>query len=76
MVIRHGMSLALVGIGIGLAAAIALARVMKNPLFNASPTDPATFALITLSLTFVALIACHIPVRVATKVGGLMVFEN
>jgi ABC-type antimicrobial peptide transport system permease subunit len=76
MVIKQGMSLALVGIAIGLAAALALTRVMKNLLFNVSPIDPATLALITLLLALVTLIACYIPARRATKVDPLIALRS
>jgi putative ABC transport system permease protein len=75
MVIRHGVSLALVGVALGLGAALALTRVMKNLLFNVSATDPATFASIALLLVGVALIASYIPARRATKVNPLVALK-
>jgi putative ABC transport system permease protein len=72
MVIWRGMRLALVGVALGLVAALALTRVMKTLLFNVSATDPATFGLIALLLLSVALTACYIPARRATKVDPLM----
>jgi putative ABC transport system permease protein len=71
MVMWRGMSLALIGVALGLAAALALSRVMKNLLFEVSPTDSSTFALITLLLVAVALIASYIPARRATMVDPL-----
>jgi hypothetical protein len=71
MVVWRGLQLALVGATLGLAAAFGLTRIMKNLLFNVSPTDPATFALIVLLLVAVALIACYIPARRAAKVDPL-----
>jgi len=70
------LSLALIGVALELAAALALTRVMKNPLFEVSATDPATFALIALLLVGVALIASYIPARRATKIGPLLAIRH
>jgi putative ABC transport system permease protein len=69
--IWQGMRITMIGLALGVAPAVALTRVMKNLLFEVSPTDPATFALIALLLTGVALIASYIPARRATKVDPL-----
>jgi putative ABC transport system permease protein len=72
LTINHGMRLALIGIGIGLGGALALTRLMKTLLFGVSATDPLTFTVTALLLTFVALLACWIPARRATKVDPLI----
>jgi predicted permease len=72
LVLRNGFKLALIGIAVGLAAAFALTRLMQALLFEVSPTDPTTFLIDALVLAAVALFACYIPARRATKVDPLV----
>ena len=72
LIIRQGMTLTLVGVSIGLAASLALTRVLKSMLFGLSATDSLTFIVIALLLVCVALVACYIPARHATKVDPMV----
>ena len=71
-VLWEGMKLALLGLAIGIIAALALTRVLTSLLFEVRATDPATFAVISSLLACVALAACYLPARRATKVDPLV----
>jgi predicted permease len=72
LIVKHGMKLTLIGALIGLALALMLTRLMKALLFNVSATDPLTFIAVALLLAGVALLACWIPARRATKVDPMV----
>jgi len=72
LVVRQGMSLVGVGVFIGLIAAFALTRVMSSLLFEVTPKDPLTFTVVAVFLALIALFACYIPARRATKVDPLV----
>jgi putative ABC transport system permease protein len=72
LVVRHGAALTLVGIAAGLGVAFAVTRVMRSLLYEVSATDPATFIIVPLLVTVVALAASSIPARRATKVDPMV----
>jgi putative ABC transport system permease protein len=76
MVLRHGTAMALSGVGIGLLAALGLARLIATLLFQTSTADPPTFSLVPLLLMAVALVACYLPARRATRVDPMIALRT
>jgi len=72
LVLGQGMKMALGGVALGFVAALGLTRLLSKMLYGVSKTDPATFVIISLLLTTVALLACFIPARRAMKVDPLV----
>ncbi|HKX26429.1 MAG TPA: FtsX-like permease family protein, partial [Blastocatellia bacterium] len=72
MVVRHGMTLTLVGIALGLAASFALTWLMSSLLYEVSAKDPVIYVGISALLAGVAFAACYFPARRATKVSPLI----
>jgi putative ABC transport system permease protein len=71
LMVRDGMTMAVIGLAIGLTGAFAITRVISSLLFGVKPTDLITFLIVTLGLLFVAFVASYLPARRATKVDPL-----
>jgi len=76
MIVRSGMFLASIGVVAGLIGAFAVTRLIASLLFGVSPTDVVTFVLVTAGLLMVAVLACYIPARRATKVDPLVALRH
>jgi predicted permease len=72
LVLTQGMTLVIAGLVVGLAAALMVTRLLASFLYGVSTTDALTFTAIPVLLTFIALLACYIPARRATKVEPLV----
>jgi len=72
LVLKHGLKLALVGVVVGIGGALALTRLMKTLLFDVSATDPMIYFVVSVVLGSVALLACYLPARRATKVDPMV----
>jgi putative ABC transport system permease protein len=76
MVLRHGTTMAVLGVAIGLVAAFGLARLITTLLFQTSAADPPTFSAVPVGLMLVALVACYLPARRATRVDPMVALRN
>jgi putative ABC transport system permease protein len=72
MVLKQGLVLALLGVGIGVGAALGFMRLLSTLLYQVSATDVSTFGIVAGTLFVVALVACFLPARRATKVDPLV----
>jgi putative ABC transport system permease protein len=76
LVVGHGIMLTAIGLMIGLAGAFAMTRAMSQILYGVTATDPLTFIGISLLLAGIALVACYIPARKATKVDPMVALRH
>ena len=76
LVMRRGLVLAVIGLLLGLAGSVAATRVMSTLLFNVTPTDPITLAVVAGLIGVVAVIACLVPALRATKVDPLVALRT
>ena len=76
LIVANGLWLAMAGILLGAVGAFALTRLMKSLLFGVVPTDVPTFIVVCLSMVAVALLACYLPARRATKIDPLVALRN
>jgi len=72
LVVGQGLLLTAIGVGVGVAGALVLTRLIGKLLFGVTPTDPLTFVAVSALLTIVALFACYLPARRATKVDPMV----
>jgi predicted permease len=76
LILRHGLMLTIIGAAIGMFGAYLATRAITSVLYGVSATDPLTFGVVSLLLIGVALIACYVPARRATKVEPLIALRN
>jgi putative ABC transport system permease protein len=72
LIVRNGLAMTLLGMVIGLVGAFAVTRLISTLLFGVTPTDKVTFITVSVILIVVALLACYLPARRATKVDPLV----
>ena len=72
LILRQGLTMALIGVGFGVLGSFATARTIQSLLFDVQPTDPLTFLTVAATLILIAALACYVPARRATKVDPMV----
>jgi len=72
LVLKQGLLLIGIGLAVGVTGSLAVTRILQGLLWGVSPTDPLTFALVTVSLAAAALLACYIPARRALGINPIV----
>ena len=76
LVVRQGMTMTLIGLALGLVGAFSISRVLQGLLYGVSSTDPVTFIAVSIMLLVVALLACLVPARRATRVDPIIALRT
>jgi ABC-type antimicrobial peptide transport system permease subunit len=76
LVLSEGARITAAGLGLGIVAAWATTRVLRSQLYGIAPTDPVTFLIAAVLLSAVAVIACYVPARRATRVDPLIAIKS
>jgi predicted permease len=76
MVVFEGMRIVLIAVAIGLAGSLATTRLLRSQLFGVAPNDVLTFSIVTLLLAFVAMLACYLPARRASRVDPMIALRS
>jgi len=76
LVLRQGLSTTVIGLVLGVGGALGLTRLARSLLFEVKPTDPLTFAAVAGVITLVALVACLVPARRATRVDPIVALRE
>ena len=76
LILSQGLKLVVIGVALGMIGAFAVTRLIRGLLFGVNANDPLTFVFVSLLLTLVALVACTVPARRATKVDPLVALRN
>lgn len=76
LVLRQGVTLIAIGIGLGVTGSLAASRILRGLLWEVSPTDPVTFALVALGLAAAALFACYVPARRALEIDPIVALRT